>query len=176
MSELSELLQELTGLARDQRTLTALRIRQAKRELVRDDASGATFTLITSQGNQIMVITALPLRVGGDPAYVEITPKKADGSVDPSVENVIVTIDGSTTGDAHALLEPYGDGSNALRFKVSAIASDAGDAIHNGNIHVKFDSATDVPEEVQNVELDLPFTVTAENAVTAEFATIAPPA
>lgn len=177
---------ELWRLTRLTGNLVTLKIRLARLELALDDASTASFQILV--GGLPMEVTAISQRVGADPQFVQVIPRKAPkpgesvGEVDTSVEDVQVSL-----GDEgfHELV-PYeveGELPNPLKFGIRAIATDPGDVSHVTPVTVSFDSDTSeeggVPN-VQRVSVTLLCTATASNATTATIETIpapgAPPA
>jgi hypothetical protein len=162
----------VAALARDLRTLVALHIRIAKKQLADGNASFATFQILV--GGLPMEVNAVTVRVGADPQFLQVIPRKADGSVDPSVENVVVTVDGGVGGNGFVEVVPFGDGSDPLKFGVKAIATDPGDVPHTSGLSVTFDSATE-EGETQTVTKSITVTSIAENATTATIETIDAP-
>lgn len=174
MTTFSGLVEKLGVLVDLMAVKTQLEIKAIQRQLKRDDAVGATFDVV--KGDVSMEnITSLTLQVG-QTGFVKVNPKKADGSPDPTVENVVATINGGASGDAFAGLAPYGDGSDPLKFAITGLATDENDVPHVGSkLLVDFDSNTE--DGVQSVHVELPLVINPTNADSATFDSIeAPPA
>jgi len=162
---------ELRGLVRDIRKLVNLHIRIAEQQIVDLNATTASFHLILG-GQTMAEVTLLQVRVG-EQGNVKVIPRKADGSIDNSVENVVATINGGATGDAFAGLTPYGNGSDPLAFTITGVASDPGDVPHvDSKLIVDFDSDTE--GGTQTVHVELPLRIVAANATTATFEELPP--
>jgi len=129
------------------------------------NADHATFHLVDGDPN--MPVTLLNL-APGETKYVEVTPRRPDGTPDTTIENP----HWSKSGDSISIA-PYGDGlgANALRQAVTGlpIAGDSADAL------VRFECDSDAGSGTTDVLADLDVKVTNPNATTGDFEEIAAP-